>query len=241
MNIPESCLDYYRETLKVGDFVVPIYEEAQKQGISGTITKIEFIPEENKYYLTIIDENGKPFDKIWYSRCFSTKERKAIRENEDYVYNLTCYNDKFRRIGFVPLTNNTDINYDIPSTTCYMTLDANHLEEIGRETKKERILSCYSYISLYYFILSNKLKLKELENENGPLLVSEEARFPKAITHDYELFESLYELREEIKSIITLFNEADLTNINNDIEYDKNIEKQDFETDLVLKLKKIGL
>lgn len=237
MNKPELCLDYYRETLKVGDFVVPIYKDVIDLGITGTITKIEYIPENQKHYLTIIDENGKTYDKIWYSRCFSTKERKEIRDNEDYVYNLTCYNNKFKRIGRLPLTNITDTNYSIPENTCYITLDASHLEEKGRQLKKENILTCYSYMRLFHFIIKDKFELADVEHRNGPVLISKDALFPEPIGHDYMMFNSKEELQEFIKEIITYFNEADLTYVNNEKEFIKNQQGQDFEDDLVLKLK----
>ena len=235
---PDICLDYYRESLKVGDFIVPIYDKVNELGIKGTITKIDYIPEQDKHFLTIMGEDGNIYDRIWYSRCFSTPERKDIRDNKDYVYSLAFYNNKFKRIGHLPLTNISDINYTIPNNTSFASIDADHLEEKGRQLKKQTILTCYSYMVLYYFIINNDLELADLEHRNGPVLISKDVMFPRPIGHNYKLFDNKEDLANYIKEIIKYFNEADLKNINNNKEFRKNKIGQEFEDNLVLKLKK---
>lgn len=238
MNKPELCIDYYREPLNVGDFVIPCVDKVEELGIYGTITKIDYVPELNKNYLTLETEEGKTFDKIYYSRCFSTKERKDIRDNKKYVYSLICFNDEFKRIGRLPLTNIADINYNIPDDTCYITVTAEHLEEKYRETKKAKILGSYSYYYLFYLLIDDKLRLTNKEHPSGPLLVSDKVLFPQPIGTDYKEFESKEELQLFIQNLIEYFNNADLTNINNEKEFRKNKIGQKFEDDLVLRLKK---
>ena len=92
-------------------------------------------------------------------------------------------------------------------------------------------------MSLYYFIIKDKLELADVEHRNGPVLISKENIFPQPISHDYMLFDSKEDLQECIEDLILHFNKADLTNINNEKEFRKNKQGQDFEDDLVLKLK----
>ena len=192
MNKPELCIDYYREPLNVGDFVIPCVDKVEKQGVYGTITKIDYVPELNKNYLTLETEEGKTFDKIYYSRCFSTIERKDIRDNKKYVYSLICYNDEFKKISRLPLTNIASTNYDIPENTCYITINAEHLEERSKETKKAKILGSFSYYSVYYLIIKDKLKLADVEHRNGPVLISDKVLFPQPIGNNYKVFNKIY-------------------------------------------------
>ena len=43
MSKQKQCIDFYGERLKVGDEVIPILDEALIIGISGAISKIEYI------------------------------------------------------------------------------------------------------------------------------------------------------------------------------------------------------
>ena len=238
MNNPDICIDYYREPLRVGDYVIPTYKEAIDLNISGIISNIYFHKKNQQNYLTLVDDNNNVLIKDVCSRYYTTKERMDIRKEENYVYSLTCYNDEFKRINRLPLTNLTSPLYDIPDKTCYMTLDAYHLEEKGRETKKAKILTSYSYYSLFFFLVNDKLSLTYNEKNDYYTFSSPKVVFPRSTNSEYKIFNNLDELKSYIKVLIEYFNNIDLTKINNDKEFKKNKTNLQFEDDLVLKLKK---
>ena len=233
-----KCIDYYDETLQIGDYVIPISGTALKLGFEGYISDIVYSKKYDDNYITIIDNNGNILVDDINSRLYSTLERKDIRENKKYVYSLTCYNSEFQRISVLPLTNTTDINYEIPKQTCYMSIDAFYLEEKGRELKRERILTCYSLNPLYYFLIGNKLDVSLSEEHDKVVFFTEDIFFPQIIKDDFKIFSCQEELADYIRRIIDAFKKANLNGINNEKEYRKNKPVKKFEEQLILELKK---
>ncbi|MCI8446748.1 MAG: hypothetical protein HFH31_04550 [Bacilli bacterium] len=232
-----QCIDFYGEKLKVGDEVIPMLEEALIIGIGGVVSKISYSEEYNNYYITITDKEGNILLENIDARCYTIQERYEAKENQKYVYSLTFYNERFCPITFIPLTNKTDLDYEIPSGTSFITIDAQHLQKKG-EQLTENSWSCpiYTLSKVYHFIVDGKGQLYHDETNDNYCLVNSETDGWHPINSDYRVFKDEEEIRKYVKGIIAYFKDADLAHINNNEEFDKNEFGKDFEKRLVTKL-----
>lgn len=231
MSKEKQCIDFYGEKLKIGDEVIPILEEALIIGINGFISKIEYSEKYNNHYITITDKDGNVLLENVDARCYTTQARFDEREDFEYVYDLTFYNKSFWPLTAIPLTNRTDSDYEIPDGTYFVILGANHLEE-----EKENS-SLYTSYSIYHFIIDGKCKLYHEETENFYYLVNSETNASHMMDSNYRIFKNDEELKKYVKSIIEYFNNADLTHVNNNKEFDKNDDGKEFEKKLINHLK----
>lgn len=237
MSNQKKCIDFYGERLGIGDEVIPILEEALIIGIGGTISKIEYSEKYNDYYITINDKDGNVLLKNVDARCYTTQSRFDERENQEYVYSLTFYNNMFRYMTTLPLTNRTDLNYVIPDEACFVTLDAQHLETKGKKLNDNScICPLYNLSSIYYFIIDGKVKLCCEEENDLYYLLNSKTHDCYQINKNYKIFKNGVELKAYIKSIIAYFNSADLTYVNNDEIFNKNKNGKKFEKNLIKKL-----
>ena len=109
----KQCIDFYGEKLKVGDEVVPMLEEAVIISIGGIISKIEYSERYNNYYITITDKEGKILLDGVDARCYTTQARYDEREKQEYVYSLVFFDNKLIPKTTLPLTNKTDVDYEL--------------------------------------------------------------------------------------------------------------------------------
>lgn len=223
-----QCVDIYGERLRVGDEVIPVLDEAAIIGIGGVISEIEYCDKYDNYYITITDKEGKILLKGVDARCYTTQERFDERENQKYVYSLTFYDSKFRIQTWLPLTNRTNQNYEIPGETCLITLNVQHLKEKGKNRRSGNLYSCFD---IYYFIVDGKVEIKE--SDNFYYLLNLKTNDYHAISRDYRIFKGSKEMKKFIKGIIEYFNNADLTHVNNDEEFEKNEKGKEFERKLI--------
>lgn len=229
MSKEKQCIDFYGEKLKIGDEVIPILEEALIIGIGGVISKIEYSEKYNNHYITITDKDGNVLLENVDARCYTTQARFDEREDFEYVYDLTFYNKSFCPLTTIPLTNRTDSDYEIPDGTYFVILGAEHLEE-----KKS---SLYTSYSIYHFIIEGKGQLHHNKAKNLYSLVNSETNASHMMDSNYRIFKNDEELKKYVKSIIEYFNNADLTHVNNNKEFDKNDDGKEFEKKLINHLK----
>lgn len=234
MQKQKYCIDFYGEKLNIGDEVVPILEEALILNIGGFISKIKYSERYNNHYITITDEKGNILLEGVDARCYTTQERIDEREEEN-IYNLVFHDERLYYISNIPLTNKTNINFDIPENTSYITLEAKHYG-------KEKQLDCGSSISyinmmLYYFIIAKDMKVCHEKEERAYYLENSNNGCYQRILKKYKIFKDQEKLKEYIKCIIEYFNNADLTHINNCEEFRHNEIKKEFEKTLTMKLK----
>ena len=234
MKNPGSCVDYYREPLHIGDTIIPAYGPAFDLKVGGRITCIIYSPIDDLHYITTVDEQGNTLLKDKCSRFYTTEERAKIRNNKEYVYFLSCYNDEFKRVGMLPLTNTASPLYDIPDETCFITLDAYHLEQKA----KRKTMGSHSFYPIYFFLIKNKLQLSFDREKNYVLIRSSKVILPKYTGNEYKIFANKMELDYFIRALIEYFNKADLSQINNNKNFEDNNNKAQFEKDLILKLKR---
>ena len=226
----KQCVDFYGEKLNIGDEVIPIVDEALVSGIGGIISKIKYSERYNNYYITITDNNGNILLENVDAGCYTTKERYNERENQEYVYSLTFFNKNLWPMTNVLLTNKTDINYEIPDETSFVTVVARHLK------KKEISYSIFSSLNIFYLIIDNNLKVEHKDDDFYYLLNTDTYDF-YPISNDYKFFKNIDELKKYIKEIIKYFNYSDLTYVNSDIEFHKNEKGKEFEKKLIHHLK----
>lgn len=235
MSKQKQCVDFYGERLKVGDVVIPIIEEALLIGIGGNISKIEYSESYDNYYITITDKEGNVLLDNVDARLYTTQARYDERENQKYVYSLTFYGNELYPIAFLPLTNKTDRDYEIPENTCLISLDAEHLTEKGEDYASYLSKTIHNYffegdIKLYcekknkdykydfYYVMNNKGKRLQI---NG----------------SFKIVQNKEELKKYVKALIEYFKSSDLSYVNNEILFDENKKAKEFEEKLIYKLK----
>lgn len=230
----KQCIDFYGERLKVGDEVIPMLEEALIIGIGGVISKIEYSERYNNHYITITDKEGKVLLENVDARCYTTQARYDERENQEYVYSLTFCNDKLYPTASLPLTNRTDVNYQIPENTCLVLLSAQHLTEKGECYK------AYSSETIYNYFFEENIKLycdkknKDYDYDFYYVMNDNGNWYP--IYRGYKIAQSEEELKKYVKAIIEYFKSSDLSHVNNDVLYDENSEAKTFEKQLINRL-----
>lgn len=232
------CTDFYGEKLKIGDEVIPVFEQALMIGISGIVSQITYSEKYYNYYITITDKNGNVLIDGIDARYYTTQARYDERENQKYVYSLTFFDQNLFPITSIPLTNRTDPHYEIPDETCFVALKAEHLSE-KRKQLTENSWTCNSYTlsDIYSFFVDGKFKLCHEDEDDIYYLRSFENHSWCIISNNYKMFQNEQELKDYIKSIIEYFNSADLTHVNNDEEFGKNENGQNFEKKLIYYLK----
>lgn len=236
MSKQKQCIDFYGEKLKVGDEVISILEEALS--IGGIISKIEYNEKYNNHYITITDKEGNILREGVDTRCYTTQARYDERKKQEYVYSLTFYNQRFLSITTIPLTNRTDLEYEIPDETCFVTIDARHLQKKGYQlTENSWSYPSYDFSSIYYFIVDGKAKLCHDKDDDLYYLLNFETYDWHSIGNNYRFFNNNEELKKYVKGIIGYFNDADLTYVHNNVEFDKNENGKDFEKNLIYTLK----
>lgn len=228
----KQCIDFYGERLKVGDEVIPVLEEALIIGIGGVISKIEYSERYDNHYITITDKEGKVLLKNVDARCYTTQARYDEREIQKYVYSLTFHSDKLYPIASLPLTNRTDVDYEIPENTCLVLLSAQHLIKKGEGYKSYFSKTIYNYffeenIKLYCDKENKDYDFYYVMNDNGNW-------YP--IYGGYKIAQSEEELKKYVKDIIEYFKSSDLSHVNNDVLYDQSSEAKAFEKQLINKL-----
>ena len=232
MSNQKQCIDFYGERLKVGDDVIPVLEEALIIGIGGVISKIEYSERYDNHYITITDKEGKVLLENVDARCYTTQARYDERENQKYVYSLAFYSDKLYPITNLPLTNRTDIDYEIPGNTCLVLLRTQHL------TKKGKCYESYSSITIYNYFFEGNIKLycdkKNKDYDFYYVMNDDGSWYP--IYSGYKIAKSEEELKKYVKAIIEYFKFSDLSHVNNDVLYDENSEAKAFEKQLINKL-----
>ena len=227
MEKQRKCIDIYGEPLKIGDEVIPVLEEALIIGESGIISKIEYSEEYNNHYITITDKQDNVLLEGVDARCYTTKERFNERENEDFIYSINFYNKRLMLQTSLPLTNRTNIEYEIPEDTTFATIEARHtLEEKN------------SYIgnTIYSLIVNNKVEVCHDKDDNYYYLINKESYDYHSISENYRIFKDEEEFKKFIKEIIKYFNNANLTQINTKEEFAKNEKAKVFEKSLIDKL-----
>lgn len=156
------------------------------------------------------------------------KKNDKNEGNSMDIYSLTFYDNHFYPIAIKPLSNNTNPSYEVPNYTSFITLDSIHLEE------KEK----YSSHDIFYFIDISKVQLR-YDNKRDFFYITSPASFGAIqINDNYKLFENTEQLKKFTKSLVNYFNDADLTNINTDIEFSKNEKGQIFEKKIIHDIKK---
>lgn len=233
MSSEKNCIDLYGERLNIGDEVIPVLSEALIMNIRGIISKI--IYQDGYHFLILSGKDGKKLysnhdgDYAFESRHFTTQERFNERENERNVYSLTFYSNIAWPLTSLPLTNRTNPNYDFPEGTTFISLTTNHILDEDK-----------GYISsdIYFFATKDKVKFcYDKKHDTNFLKVLETGEYWAWITGNHINFETYEELKNYIKGLIKYFNNADLTQVNNDIIYSKNPEGKKFEKVLIKELK----
>ena len=215
MSTKKTCTDIYGEKLAVGDYVIPIMEEALILGIEGYITDIIYNDYFKNYYITISDEHGNILIKNIDAECYTTKKRLNERENNTNIYSLTFYDKDFYPITNIPLSNQTNKDFLFPKGTSLISLDAEFLLEqhSGWTSRLDE--------KLFYFLTKeNKRKFELYFQQEGKYFNNEE------------------ELAKYIQKLIEFFNNSDLTNIQTTILFKENKEAQEFDKTLRKKIEK---
>ncbi len=217
----QKCLDCYGEKLKLGDEVIPVLSEAAVIGIKGVISKIEYSEKYDDSYITISDHEGNALLSSVNSRYYTTQERFYEREIQNYVYELIFYNKRFWPLTFLPLTNKTDMNYEIPDETCLIALRAEHFS---------------TFYIIYDFVLDGIVEMEYDKEHDDYYLCNFETYNLCLLNKDFRMFKSKEDLQKYVQGIIEYFNQADLTFIN-DRASDEKEEKKNFERKLIRHLK----
>lgn len=234
MSAQKQCIDFYGERLKVGDKVIPVLSEALIIGIGGIISKIEYNERYNNHYITITDKNGNILLENVDARCYTTEERYEERENQKYIYYLTFYNDKLYLVGSYPLTNKSNLDYEIPKNTNLVSLNAKHI------TQKGDCYTSYHTETIYTYFFEENIKLycdsKNKENEQDFYYVMNNNGNWYPLSDGYKIAQSKEELQTYVKAIIKYFKDSDLSNVNSDKLFEENSQAKAFEKKLIKKL-----
>lgn len=234
MQTKNRCLDFYGEKLKIGDEVVPI--NVENNFTNGYIFEIIYNKRKDTYYITIIDKDGNILEKKALASKYTTKKRFIEREKEGYIYSLIFYNDCFWPESVLPLTNSTDYDYEIADDISFVTLRADHLIEKDKVSNNNSLVHTgYVLSTIYYFIFNSKIELFHEEKNDFYYLYNSTTWFP--ISDNYRLFNDRECFEKYIKEIIKYFNKADLSEINNNCEFDKNEVAKNFEKKLIYKIR----
>ncbi len=223
----KCCLDVYGQTLKIGDIVIPVMNEALIIGKGGKISKI--ISVENNAYITLVDQNGNILLENVDSTCYTTQSRFEEMEDEKFVYTLDFFGDKTQYLTSIPLTSHTTSDFEVPDNAAYVSLHAEHLMEEKEYSDR------YKSSDIYFFAVNGEVEFGTESNIHY-LKVLNTGEYRDCITQYHKLFASKETLKSFLKNLIDYFHNSDLTCINNDIIYDQNKEKQDFEKKLILDL-----
>ena len=125
MSNQQQCIDFYGERLKVGDKVIPMFEEALFIGIGGVISKIEYNEKYDNHYITITDNDGKVLLDGVDARCYTTQARYDERDKW-----ISLVKDKIEELK---KHYNTDNNIRIYTLKDSYELQATVLEELLEE------------------------------------------------------------------------------------------------------------
>ena len=228
MNEENTCLDYYGKKLKIGDEVLQV---EIKDGLKGTINGIRNIG--NNSYIDIWNRRTRRTYSNLDSSTFSTLENIEEIGRRNTIYYLIFYDEKFTEVAIKPLTSDTNPNYQMPSNTCYVALDAVHLDN---EEKDELVFfdgPQYSNHEIYYFIDINKARIN-YDKKMGYCYITTDNNFGSVVINDnYKLFDQSEKLNSFIKNLISYFNKSDLTDVDNKTEFDKNEKAKIFERKLI--------
>lgn len=243
-----ECTDYYGERLKVGDKVIPIIRDVPVYFNSGYISSIKCIKNKKNALITLVDDKNNVIVSDDRAKNYATQEVYDLYENNNFIYNLVFYDQTFHTISLLPLTDNTDINFEIPKGTCFVTLNAKYLEKIDGNIKK------YIYDCLYHLIVINpnlfvdrpKIEIIHSKGKNNYykedyLLVKENYLTYKThkIDSEYIVMKSNNELQQCISKIIKLFHRTNAFNIyNGNIPINENEKGKVFQKTLVNKINK---
>ena len=235
----KQCIDFYGERLNVGDHVIPILDEALFIGIGGVISKIEYNEKYNNHYITITDNDGKVLLDGVDARCYTTQARYDEREKQKYVYRLVFFDNKLFPRTTLPLTNKTDVDYEMPEDTRLVVLWASHL------VKKDNISStlsssAYSIETIYNYFFEEDIKLycdgkNEIYDYDFYYVINNSGGW-YPIYGGFKIVENKESLKQYVKAIIEYFKTLDLSQINNDVLYQENKELQEFEKKLIHRL-----
>lgn len=132
------------------------------------------------------------------------------------------------------MTNRTDPNYEIPDDDTYLiVLNAEHLEEKGQLEGNSCLGDSYISSYIYYFFVDSKVELYHKEGDNFYYLRNPKIDRYRTIHEKHRIFKSNKEMKKFIKDIIRYFNNADLTYVNNNEEFEKNEKGKEFEQKLI--------
>ncbi len=227
------CRDHYGEKLKVGDEVIPIHPDALNMDSLGIISKIIYNEPKDEFIITISDKEGNIVFDNEDPFYFTTKERFRERKQK-YVYSLSFIDDELLVITNLPITDITNIDYEVPENACLVTLNAEHLTErvIGHHKK-------FCGYTICHYILEGDIKLRcDKKDKDLYYLSNDKGDFYPINTAYYKLVENKEELRKQVRAILEYFKASDLSHVNNNIIYNENEEGKAFEEQLVRKLKK---
>ncbi len=221
----DTCKDIGGLPLRVGDKVMPCFI-----GFEGTISQIYYCKELNESFVDIVDDNGKILLDKAISTDYTTAERFMEAEYGDYIYSLNAYDKNYRPLISLCILSNRTEKLELPDNTDSIEIRAEHLSSHNKGGN--------TYISGSIFILALKTAELCLSDEGAYLRNKETYKFINWVyDNNYRLFDTKEELENYVNQLITYFNEADLTDINNSIEFHKNEKAQTFEKTLIKRLK----
>jgi hypothetical protein len=218
----DYALDFYGEKLNIGDEVIPMMSEAILMRIKGTISNIGYNEQDNIHYINITNENGKVLNANFNPIYFTTKARYDQRENSEYVYKLELYCKNTIRTIYLPLNNFTNPNYDFPNNIDYIVLGYDY------DIKEENGSFVNSSNSVLWFGVDGKVEFyynKKYKHHNLKILHNGEIKY--AICPNHKTFKTYNDMIAYMRQLIIYFNNADLTNITERVNYndvDKCIE-----------------
>lgn len=209
MKKQSKCLDFYNLKLEKGQKVIPICSDALLANIDGIVSNIEYSEYYNVWFIDISDDKGNVLLKDVNPSYYSTPERFEERENHDYIYSLSFFNEEGYCITSIPLTESTNLNHELPNDIAYITLN----EKIEEKTNEG--ISCSFSESLGIFALIDKTEFVDANNEL--YLITKNTSHSLPINPDccIKKFDSNEILFKYIRNLISSFNKSENINTAN--------------------------
>lgn len=224
----KNCLDYYDELLKVGDKVTSvIVDEKILVDDGGIITKICFNPKNNCYYLTILNEMGYTLTER-NAKWYTTKERYEKYNPYEYTYFLDLDYLAHWRYEKV-LDNFTHPRIDFPASSFMAVLYARYKTEKYDE---------FEFIPKFAFIIDDNITIKEEEHHVLYKSTVDGKKYQLELFFPYRLFKTKEELLTYLSELIKYFHENDLSMFDSSIAFQDNELAQEFDHELMRKLKR---
>lgn len=209
-----TCNDFYGEPLSIGDRILSVQPESKLSNTIGIIKEISYLDTTEQSFITIIDEQGNILLKNVNSTYYSTEERIKKYRN-DYIHYLCFMNKEGKVIYNKPLTNQMNLDFQIPENTLWIEYKINKLTNMGT----------YERYSIFSLIIDDHLSTNfEKKGDKYFIQTSKFIYCPGFSDRNLITFKNREELQLFVTSLINFFHENLLGQYNNQKLFDENHE-----------------